>query len=181
MGQLMSDELDRDRPLWEMWLVDGLSRGRWALISKVHHCMVDGISGTDVMMAILDVAADAPIVPPPTWTPRREPGGVRLTVDALAGLATVPARHAFTMLRGVTTPRRALDGVRDTLVGLRVVRRPSDGTRRAAVDRRVDRQPATVGRGSLHAGRRQGDPPGSRWVRERRRPRGHHRVRSARC
>lgn len=119
MADLMSDELGRGRPLWEMWLVDGLSRGRWALISKVHHCMVDGISGTDIMMAILDVAADAPIGAPPPWTPRREPGGVRLTVDALTGLATVPAQHALSLLRGVKDPRSAWDSVRGTLAGLR--------------------------------------------------------------
>ena len=45
MARVMSQRLDRDYPLWEYWLVEGLAEGRWALISKVHHCMVDGISG----------------------------------------------------------------------------------------------------------------------------------------
>ena len=54
MGRLMAVELDRHRPLWEMWMIEGLAGGRWGLISKVHHCMVDGISGTDLMVVLLD-------------------------------------------------------------------------------------------------------------------------------
>ena len=46
MARVMSQRLDRDYPLWEYWLVEGLAQDRWALISKVHHCMVDGVSGT---------------------------------------------------------------------------------------------------------------------------------------
>jgi diacylglycerol O-acyltransferase len=54
MGRVMSARLDRDRPLWEYWLVEGLVGDRWALISKVHHCMVDGVSGTDLYRVLLD-------------------------------------------------------------------------------------------------------------------------------
>ena len=59
MARLMSQRLDRDHPLWEYWLVEGLARDRWALISKVHHCMVDGISGTDMYRVLLDFPAEA--------------------------------------------------------------------------------------------------------------------------
>jgi diacylglycerol O-acyltransferase len=56
VGRLMSQQLDRERPLWECWVVDGLRLGRWAMINKVHHCMVDGIAGTDLMALVLDDA-----------------------------------------------------------------------------------------------------------------------------
>ena len=80
MGRLMSQELDRHRPLWEAWMVEGLEHGRWALIMKIHHCMADGVSGNDLFTVILDrerrdtddacgrVAARARAVGPP---PRR--------------------------------------------------------------------------------------------------------------
>ena len=48
MGRVMSQPLDRERPLWETWLVEGLEEGRWALLFKVHHCMVDGISAVEI-------------------------------------------------------------------------------------------------------------------------------------
>jgi diacylglycerol O-acyltransferase len=54
MGRVMSARLDRNRPLWEYYVVEGLAGGRWAWISKVHHCMVDGVSGTDLYNVVLD-------------------------------------------------------------------------------------------------------------------------------
>ena len=54
MGRLMSQPLDRERPLWETWLVEGLEGGRWALVLKIHHCMVDGIAGVELLTVLLD-------------------------------------------------------------------------------------------------------------------------------
>ena len=54
VGRIMSQQLDRAKPLWEMWMAEGLGEGRWALVSKTHHCMVDGVSGTDLLTVILD-------------------------------------------------------------------------------------------------------------------------------
>ncbi len=118
MGRLMSQELDRNRPLWEMWLVEGLPRRQWALISKVHHCMVDGISGTDLMTAILDATPDAQLAPALPWTPDPEPSDGRLLFDAAAGLALAPARLVASVVRGASTPSKALHQLSDTFTGL---------------------------------------------------------------
>src|SRR5512141_1797056 len=72
-GRLLSQRLDRDKPLWEFWLVDGLHGDRFAVIAKTHHCMIDGISGVDLAGALLDTSAEAPREQAPPWTPRPAP------------------------------------------------------------------------------------------------------------
>jgi WS/DGAT/MGAT family acyltransferase len=68
IARVMAQRLDRDFPLWEYWLVEGLSEGRWALISKVHHCMVDGVSGTDMYRVVFDFSPEPRRQPPiPAW------------------------------------------------------------------------------------------------------------------
>ena len=58
-GRVLGQRLDMAKPLWELWLVEGLADDRWAIISKVHHCMVDGVAGTDLMQLMFDLDPDA--------------------------------------------------------------------------------------------------------------------------
>jgi len=92
-ARIFAQRLDRARPLWETWFLEGLEGGRWAIISKVHHCMVDGIGGSDLMEALFDLSPQFdPPVPVP-WEPRPGPA----IADVLAGGAidtvTWPARQ----------------------------------------------------------------------------------------
>jgi diacylglycerol O-acyltransferase len=119
MGRLMSQELDRHRPLWEAWVVEGLDGDRWALISKLHHCMVDGVAGVDLISLVLD--HDRQPSPPiaDDWDPEEEPSSSRLAADALMNLATSPReqlRAARTAIRG---PQRTLRHLGDIVTGLR--------------------------------------------------------------
>jgi diacylglycerol O-acyltransferase len=109
MGRLMSVELDRHRPLWEVWMIEGLKDGRWALISKVHHCMVDGISGTDLMVLTLD-SSRRPEPPPPAepWEPAPEPSDATLVVGAVADLLRTPAEQVRAARALLRTPRNAI-------------------------------------------------------------------------
>jgi WS/DGAT/MGAT family acyltransferase len=104
-GRVFSQALDRSRPLWEMWLVEGLSGGRFALLSKTHHALVDGISGIDIMTVLLDTSPDpVPVAPPDHgWAPRPLPSRAQLLADALLERMTVPgemARGVRALLRG---------------------------------------------------------------------------------
>ena len=86
MGRIMSQPLDRERPLWEVWLVEGLEDGRWALVFKVHHCMVDGIAGVELLTVLLELDAGSPTGEPVAWEPQPEPTGPAKVLDAWGGL-----------------------------------------------------------------------------------------------
>ena len=117
MGRLMAVELDRHRPLWEVWMVEGLTGGRWALISKVHHCMVDGVSGTDLMVQLLD--DDRHPAPPPgdAWTPLPEPSAARLAVGGALDLLRIPARQLQAAGAVARRPRASFEAFRNVVGG----------------------------------------------------------------
>jgi diacylglycerol O-acyltransferase len=96
-GRVLGQRLDMAKPLWEVWLVEGLENGRWAIISKVHHCMVDGIAGTDLMQQIFDVDPDAAHPEPKDWTPQRDPSSLGLMTGAVLDTMTNPVRQLTSM------------------------------------------------------------------------------------
>jgi diacylglycerol O-acyltransferase / wax synthase len=106
VGRVMSQNLDRAKPLWEMWVVEGLGQGRWAVLSKVHHCMVDGIASTDLLTVLLDKARDParPDVVP--WTPGPVPGAARLLGGALIEQVTSPVAASERLAVAVSAPRQ---------------------------------------------------------------------------
>jgi WS/DGAT/MGAT family acyltransferase len=108
MGRLMSQELDRHRPLWEAWMIEGLPENQWAVISKVHHCMVDGISGTDLMALLLDPTREPSPPPPDLWKAAPEPSDMALVVDALGQLAANPFEQLRAARSVTRAPRRAV-------------------------------------------------------------------------
>jgi diacylglycerol O-acyltransferase len=115
-ARIFSQRLDRSKPVWEMWLAEGLEGDRFAVIGKSHHCLVDGVSGVDITTVMYDLEGDAEQQPsPPPWVPRPEPSDAQLLADALVERATSPremARGARAVLRG---PRQALDAAVDAL------------------------------------------------------------------
>jgi WS/DGAT/MGAT family acyltransferase len=128
-GRLFAQPLDRSKPLWEMWLVEGLSassgagqagRSRWALIGKTHHALVDGVSGVDIASVLLDAAPN----PSPTaaprrpWTPAPPPHAAQLLADALLERATQPAEIVRGLRALTRAPRQALDRLAETTAGL---------------------------------------------------------------
>src|SRR6185437_1763732 len=93
-GRVFAQRLDRDRPLWEAWFIEGIERGRWAMISKVHHSMVDGVGGSDLMAELFDLTPEsAPPAPPEPWEPAPGPSAVELVLGGALDTITWPARQ----------------------------------------------------------------------------------------
>jgi WS/DGAT/MGAT family acyltransferase len=119
-GRLFSQRLDRSKPLWEFWLVQHMSGGRFALIAKTHHALVDGVSGVDITTVLFDTAPE-PVPtsrPPAPWTARPLPGSAKLLGEALLERTTVPGemtRGARALLRA---PLRAVSQLKDGLVSI---------------------------------------------------------------
>jgi diacylglycerol O-acyltransferase / wax synthase len=119
VGRVMSQNLDRDKPLWEMWVVEGLDGGRWALLSKVHHSMVDGVASTDLMAVLLDRERDPGEPDPPSqWAPGPYPSEAQLLVEALGGGARLPIELARDALAALRDPRTIVADVDVTVRGL---------------------------------------------------------------
>lgn len=109
-GRVLGQRLDMAKPLWELWLVEGLAEGRWAIISKVHHCMVDGVAGTDLMQLMFDLSPDAQHEEPRDWTPQRSPSNAALVAGAVADAVSHPLRQV-TSLPGAGSVSRTAKGL----------------------------------------------------------------------
>ncbi|MCW2914535.1 MAG: wax ester/triacylglycerol synthase family O-acyltransferase [Actinomycetia bacterium] len=98
-GRVLGQRLDPSKPLWEIWLVEGLEGGRWALIGKVHHCMVDGVAGMDLITVMFELSPNPePLPESEPWEPEPEPSGVALLLNT--------ARHSLS---------QPMSGVNDVL------------------------------------------------------------------
>jgi diacylglycerol O-acyltransferase / wax synthase len=93
-GRVLSNRLDLDRPLWEIWFVEGLTGDRWALITKTHHAMIDGLAGNELMEVLLDSTPDATRRPSRPWQPADPPSRLGLTASGVAGIARLPVDTA---------------------------------------------------------------------------------------
>ena len=106
VARVMTQRLDRDYPLWEYWLVEGLDRGRWALLSKVHHCMVDGVSGTDLYRVIFDASPEPSPPAVDHGTVSAEPSGLALAAGAAVEAAQIPLRESHALYAALASPAR---------------------------------------------------------------------------
>jgi WS/DGAT/MGAT family acyltransferase len=119
-ARIFSQGLDRSRPLWEMWLVEGLEDDRFAVISKTHHSLIDGIAGVDLATVLFDVTPE----PPPighsgkAWHPHPEPSTAELIAAGLRGAARAGAELAAGAIAALLRPERTLEAARDAAEGI---------------------------------------------------------------
>jgi diacylglycerol O-acyltransferase len=119
VGRVMAQQLDRTKPLWEMWTVEGLEDGHWAMLSKTHHCMVDGVSGTDLLSVVMD---DSPQPSPPLpddWRPEPAPSPANLAVRAVVDTALSPYEQFRAFRARLRAPRQLGEQLVEAGRGLR--------------------------------------------------------------
>ena len=120
VGRIFSQRLDRSKPLWELWLVQGLESGKFALISKTHHALVDGVSGVDLSAVLFDLGP----VPQQIegageeWMPEPEPSDAELVAEGIKGLLRRPADLAGQAVGALSHPGRAASDVREAAEGV---------------------------------------------------------------
>jgi diacylglycerol O-acyltransferase / wax synthase len=108
-GRVFSQQLDRTKPLWELWLVQGLTRKRFALVSKTHHALVDGVSGVDIATVLFDLKpVPEPVHAEHDWVPAAPPSSTELAAKGVEGLAKLPLAAARRLERALENPRDTL-------------------------------------------------------------------------
>ena len=115
-GRVFSQALDRSKPLWELWLVQGLEQNRFALLSKTHHALVDGVSGVDIATVLFDVKpVPEPVSEVEEWVPKPEPSSVELIARGVTDFAEIPVKAVGRLASAVRNPRPAARRVSEGL------------------------------------------------------------------
>ena len=136
-ARIMQQHLDRDRPLWEMWVVEGLEDDRFAIISKTHHCMIDGISGVDIMRVLMSPEPDEIIPDEPPWVPRPAPSPFELWRHEWVRRAWLPLE----VMRGAVSLVRQAEDVRfDLMTRLRAIQETLGGSLRLPSETPLNRE-----------------------------------------
>jgi len=117
-GRIVSQKLDRSRPLWEFWIVEGLEEDRFAIISKTHHCMIDGISGVDLMTVLLNISPEDAFEDTPTWNPQPRPSALEMLGDALWRRALTPFSVLGMAGKMATNPRAVCRTLSESVTAL---------------------------------------------------------------
>ncbi len=118
-ARIFSQQLDRTKPLWELWLVQGLTRKRFAFLTKTHHALVDGVSGVDIATVLFDLKpVPQPTEPDHEWVPSPEPSGATLLAKDAEGVLSAPIRLARRIEQAVEHPESALGQASESLRAL---------------------------------------------------------------
>jgi WS/DGAT/MGAT family acyltransferase len=115
-ARIFAQHLDRNKPLWEIWMLEGLGESRWALLSKVHHCMVDGVSATDMMSVMFEGGQETEDAD--RWDPAPEPSGGELVLRTLTHRTFHPSEQIRSLRAAARAPRASLHQARELLRGM---------------------------------------------------------------
>jgi diacylglycerol O-acyltransferase / wax synthase len=128
-SRVFAQRLDRDRPLWEAWFLEGIEKNRWAIISKVHHSMVDGIGGSDLLAELFDLTPESAPAAPPPWEPQPGPSAREFVLGGALDTITWPGRQLADLpgmlARRLPTAGEVVDFGRGLTGSARRLREPS--------------------------------------------------------
>jgi WS/DGAT/MGAT family acyltransferase len=111
VGRILSQRLERTRPLWEMWIVEGLADDRFALVAKTHHSLVDGVAGANLLTSLFDTSPESPAAVAPPWTPAPAPSRLELLLDEVARGIQGVREAAASVQAAAREPREAAERV----------------------------------------------------------------------
>jgi diacylglycerol O-acyltransferase / wax synthase len=119
-ARIFSQQLDRSKPLWEMWLIEGLEDDRFALITKTHHSLIDGIAGVDLATVLFDLSPEPPQIPHSgrAWQPHPEPGTAQLLTAGAVGAAKTGVSLLEGLFDAMSHPERAWDRAKEAAEGI---------------------------------------------------------------
>ncbi|MBA3866536.1 MAG: wax ester/triacylglycerol synthase family O-acyltransferase [Solirubrobacterales bacterium] len=118
-GRVFSQQLDRSKPLWELWLAQGLERDRFAILTKTHHAMVDGVSGVDIGTVLFDFEREpAPVEVSEQWVPQAAPGTTELVTRGISDVIATPVKFAERAIEAVRHPEATAHKAVEALEGL---------------------------------------------------------------
>jgi diacylglycerol O-acyltransferase / wax synthase len=120
-GRILSQQLDRGKPLWELWIVEGLASGRIAIVTKVHHCMIDGVGSVELTGLAMQASADPDprlSAPAPRWMPRPAPSKLQLVRGEVQHRVAASANGLAVALRSAAHPIRAATTLYSTVEGI---------------------------------------------------------------
>jgi WS/DGAT/MGAT family acyltransferase len=123
VGRVMSQQLDRTKPLWEMWVIEGLADGSWAILMKLHHCVADGVAATDLLSVLMDEAASQEHRELGEWVPERQPSPRELAATALVERLPRPREALEALQSALEAPGRAARKASEFFDGLGTYRR----------------------------------------------------------
>lgn len=136
-SRLQSHLLDRSKPLWEIWVVEGLEGGRVGMIQKTHHALVDGISGVDVATVLLDFSPEVADYPREEWIPAPAPNPIQLLVESLQQRATEPTEIIRSVRAAFRGPRRVLQRTAELATSFATYLRPETVAPKTSINQRV--------------------------------------------
>jgi len=114
-GRIVSQQLDRGKSLWELWIVEGLDGDRFAMISKTHHCMIDGVAAVDLASVLLSASPDATIPDPQPWQPHSAPSRRELVMEEARRRLAAPLEFGKAVLNAVQSPVEAAESVSEQI------------------------------------------------------------------